>query len=68
MTWTFTSDSRGYMLFKDGVPQGGAGTLSTRTHTRDGQRRHWRHIRADITMFRDTAARLCARHNTDAKQ
>ena len=51
--WTFTSDSCGYMLFKDGLPQGGARTMGTRTHTEDGRRRHWKHIKADTRENRD---------------
>ena len=64
--WTFTSDSCGYVLFKDGVPQDGARTLGTRTHTSDGRRRHWKHVQADIKMYRETAQRLCAERNAKA--
>ena len=62
--WTFTSDSCGYMLYLDGKPQGGARTLGTATHTSDGRRRAWQHIRADIKMFHDEAQNICAQRNT----
>lgn len=62
--WTFTSDSKGYMLFKDGVAQGGASTLPDNAYQRT--RRHWRHVRANIVMHRETAARICAQRNREA--
>ena len=61
--WTYTSNSCGYMLYLDGKPQGGAGTLGSRTHTSDGRRRHWTHIKADIKMHADTARRMCEERN-----
>ncbi|MFK4706012.1 hypothetical protein ABIC83_002851 [Roseateles asaccharophilus] len=61
--WTFTSNSCGYMLFKNGEPQGGAGTLGTATHTRDGRARHWKHRRADSGMFKAAGQRECDRRN-----
>jgi len=66
--WTFTSDSCGYTLFKDGVPQGGGRTLNTATHTSDGRRRHRQHRKADIKMFRETAQRLCDQYNREFDQ
>lgn len=63
--WTYTSDSCGYTLFKDGVMQGGGRTLGTATHTADGRIRHWRHRRADSKMFRETAQRLCDMYNKE---
>ncbi len=64
--WTFTSDSKGYMLFKDGVPQGGAGTMGSETHLANGKRRPWQHRRADVKMFHDTAKRQCDAKNSEA--
>lgn len=61
--WTFTSDSCGYMLYHDGKPMGGAGTLGTASHTRDGRVRHGKHRRADAKMYRETAQRECDRRN-----
>ena len=61
--WTFTSDSCGYMLYKDGVAQGGAGTRGSATHTSDGRRRHPKHRIADTKMYRATAQRLCDERN-----
>ena len=61
--WTFTSDSCGYMLFKDGVPQGGVGTMGTATHTADGRRRHWKHIKADRKENFEQAKRICDENN-----
>lgn len=61
--WTFTSDSCGYILYLDGKPQGGAGTLGTATHTEDGRRRAWQHVRADLKMFHDEAQSICNRRN-----
>ncbi len=61
--WTYTSDSCGYMLYKDGVAQGGAATLGTATHTSDGRRRSPSVRRKDTEMHRATAQRLCAEHN-----
>lgn len=57
--WTFTSDSCGYMLFRDGVCKGGARTMGTATHTSDGKRRHWKHVKADRKQHRETAKRIC---------
>lgn len=65
--WTFTSNSTGYMLYKDGVPMGGARTLGTATHTTDGRIRHWRNKRADIKMFADQGRTECARRNAAEK-
>lgn len=53
--WTYTSDSCGYMLFKDGVAQGGARTLGTATHTSWGKRRHPANIKKDREMHAATA-------------
>lgn len=63
MTWTYTSDSCGYMLYKDGNPVEGARTLGTRTHTSDGRRRARQNVRKDIAMHRDTAKRICEERN-----
>lgn len=63
--WTFTSDSCGYMLFKDGVSQGGAATLGTATHTSDGRRRSSAVRRADSKMFAKTAQRLRDQYNQE---
>ena len=65
MTWTYTSDSCGYMLYKDGEPCGGARTLGTATHTSDGRRRNHRAIKADIEMHAATAKRICDQRNAD---
>ena len=51
--YTYSSNSCGYTVFKDGAAVGGATTLGTATHTCDGHVRHWRHRRADFKMFRD---------------
>jgi hypothetical protein len=66
--WTFTSDSCGYMLYRDGVPQGGARTLGTATHTSDGRVRHWKHRRADIKMHHETAERICRERNAQEEK
>lgn len=63
--WTFTSCSTGYTLFKNGERQGGAGTLGTSTHTRDGRVRHWRHRRADAEMFKAAGQRECNVRNAE---
>ena len=60
---TFTSGSCGYMLFKDGVAQGGASTLGTPTHTSAGKRKHPKTVAADRAMHRATAQRLCDEKN-----
>lgn len=65
MTWTFASNSQGYMLFKDGVAQGGAKTLGTAIHTSDGRRRSWQARQADVKMHHDTAERICAQRNQE---
>lgn len=57
--WTYTSDSCGYTLFKDGVSQGGARTMGTATHTADGKRRSQQAIKADRKMFAESARRQC---------
>lgn len=57
--WTYTSNATGYMLFKDGIPQFGASTLGTATHTADGKRKAWQNIRADIKENAETAKRRC---------
>lgn len=31
MRWTFTANSSGYMFYLDGKPQGGAGTIESRS-------------------------------------
>lgn len=67
MGWTFTSNSQGYMLFKDGVAQGGVGTLGTATHTADGRRRAWQHRAADSKAFREEAQRICDERNRTFK-
>lgn len=59
MTWTYTADSCGYMLFKDGVSQGGASTLGTATHTSDGRIRHWNQLYAKS---------VCDQRNAEEKQ
>lgn len=63
--WTFESNAQGYMLFQNGEPVGGAGTLGTATHASNGKRRHWRHVRANAKMFREEAERECVRRNTE---
>ncbi len=55
-TWTFTADCKGYMLYRDGVPQGGAGVLE--------RPRHWRHQRANRVMFAEQARRECQQRNS----
>jgi len=62
--WTFTSDSCGYVLLKDGAPQGGVGTLGTASHTGDGRVRAWQHRRADAKMYREAAKRECDKRNS----
>jgi hypothetical protein len=47
---SYGSNSSGYTLFYRGVPIGGAGAQHT-------GRRHWRHVRADVRMYADNAAR-----------
>jgi hypothetical protein len=64
--FTYTSNSCGYTLFKDGAAVGGAMTLSTATHTSDGRVRHWRHRRADIKMFRE-AGQVAVQRLIDAE-
>ena len=61
--WTYRSDSCGYMLYFDGKPVRGARTNGTATHTSDGRRRHWKHVRADALMHSEQAATQCARLN-----
>lgn len=68
MTWTYTSDSCGYMLFKDGKSAGGARTMGTRTHTSDGRRRAWQNVRKDIAENRATAKRICEERNKQCPQ
>ena len=63
--WTFTSSATGYMLFRDGKPQGGAGTLGTASRTADGRRKHWRNVQKDRVMHAETARRMCERNNAD---
>lgn len=65
--WTYTSDSCGYMLFLDGIPQGGARTRGTATHTSDGRARHWKHRKADMKMHAETARRLCNERNAEER-
>ncbi len=65
--WTYTYDSCGYMLYFNGKPQGGARTRGTATHTSDGRVRHWRHRRADLVMYKETAKRECDRRNATEK-
>ncbi len=57
---TYTSDSRGYMLFKDGQPIGGAGTIA---RAWEKKKRHWRHVRADVKMFSEAGKREAAKLN-----
>jgi hypothetical protein len=54
------------MLFKDGISQGGGGTLGTATHTSGGIRRHYKNRIADSKMYRESAQRQCDIEN--AKQ
>jgi hypothetical protein len=61
--WTYTSNSTGYMLFKDGVPQGGAGTIDN-DHAK--RKRNWQHIRADVRIFAEAAKRECDKRNSGA--
>ena len=63
--WTYASDACGYMLFKDGVAQGGARTLGTATHTSDGRRRHYKAVVKDRAMHRETAQRICTERNKE---
>lgn len=58
---TFTYNSTGYMIYRDGKPIGGVGTRGTASHTSDGRKRHWKHRRADLLMYRDQAQRECDR-------
>jgi hypothetical protein len=48
--FTFTSDAYGYMIYYRGKPLGGAGT-------KERNKKHWRHARADRKMFHDDAER-----------
>ncbi len=66
-TWTYTSDSCGYMLYCDGAPQGGARTMGTATRTSDGRVRHWKHRRADIKENAETARRQCEINNAETR-
>lgn len=61
--WTYTADSLGYMLFCDGLPQGGARSLGTVSHTSDGRVRHWKHRQADTKAHAETARRICNERN-----
>lgn len=63
--WTYTSTATGYMLYKNGVPQGGAGTLGTVSHTSDGRRKHWRNVQKDREMFAAQAKAQCDRNNAN---
>lgn len=60
MTWTFKSSATGYMLYKNGIAQQGAGTTAGGYSKR---RRPWQHVRADAKMFRESAARQCLNLN-----
>lgn len=62
--WTFTSDSCGYMLYRNGVPQRGARTQGTASHTSDGRVRHWKHRKADAAMYAEQARRQCEELNS----
>lgn len=48
--FTFKYDAYGYMLYFHDKPIGGAGTL-------ERNRKHWKHIRADLKMNRENAER-----------
>lgn len=67
MPWSFKSDSCGYMLYKDGVPQGGARTLGTSTHTSDGRLRSPKAISADRKMYAERAKQICDERNQHGK-
>lgn len=60
--WTYMSASTGYTLFKDGVSQGGAGTIDNGYAKR---KRHWQHVRADLKMFTEAAKRECDKRNKE---
>lgn len=60
LVFTHESTSTGYTILCNGVKLGGAGTAGTPTHTRDGRRRSWQAVRADIAMHAATARRVCA--------
>jgi len=68
LEWTYTSDSCGYMLYKAGIPQGGARTLGTATHTSDGRRRSYVIRKADSQMHSATAARICHVRNLEFRE
>lgn len=63
--WTYTADSLGYMLYKDGKPVRGARSMGSYSRTRDGRVRHWKHQIADAKMHKETAERECARLNAE---
>lgn len=63
--WTFLSDSCGYTLYCDGRQRGGVRTEGTATHTSDGRRRAWQHVRADRLMYYNRAKEECAKRNRE---
>lgn len=52
--FTFTYNSRGYMLYGNGKPLGGARSMPS------GRRRAWQSIRADLKMHAESARREIA--------
>lgn len=59
LSFTYTSDSLGYMIYCNGKPLGGARSSGTATRTSWNTRRAWQNIRADLKMFVETARRTC---------
>jgi hypothetical protein len=53
------------MLYFNGKPLGGAGTMGTATHTTDGRRRYWAHIQADAKENAAIAKRRCTQLNAE---
>lgn len=47
--FSYTCDSQGYMLYYRNKPLGGAGSLPS------AKPRHWRHKRADVQMYKESA-------------
>lgn len=54
MTWTYTNNSRGYTVYKNGIAQGGAGTLDNQYRA---QRRSGFHNAANAKLFQESAER-----------
>lgn len=56
--WTFTANSQGYMIYFDGKPQGGAGTM---------EKPKGRAARKCAEGHADTALGICRRNNAEGK-